>query len=147
MELYDQIQSDIKTAMLAKDVVKRDCLRALMSDIKNQTINAGKPVTSEACIKAVQKAVKSHQDSISQFDAAGRTDLSSKEKAELEVLKTYLPKQMTQEEMEAAIQKALQDAGIEKVKKNMGQAMKTLAPFRGSMDMSAASKYLASVLA
>ena len=61
---YEQIATDIKSAMKTGDTVRRDCLRSLMSEIKNQTVNAGKELTEDIVVKCVQKAVKQHDDSI-----------------------------------------------------------------------------------
>lgn len=122
--VYDTILADIKAAMLAKDEVKRDCLRSLVSDIKNQSVNAGAELTEEIVLKCVKKAVKQHCDSIEQFEGAGRADLVAREKAELEVLSAYLPKMLSEEETREVIDAILQT--IEAVKKNFGLVMKQL---------------------
>lgn len=147
MTKFEELQNDIKSAMLAKDTVKRDCLRTVVSDIKNQTINAGKPITDEVCVKTIQKSVKTHNDSIAQFKAANRQDLVAKEEAELIVLQAYLPTMMSEDEMKETINKIIIESAVEPIKKNMGQFMKFLAVYRSTMDMSAASKYLGSKLA
>lgn len=141
-DLYNKISNDIKDAMKAHDNVKRDCLRTVMSDIKNLTVNAGKELTDDACLKALQKSAKTHQDSIDQFKAAGRDDLASKEIQELDILKSYLPKALSAEETEAEVKKVLEGSGIDPVKKNMGQFMKILSQVPG-IDKKAASSILA----
>ena len=100
---YEQIATDIKSAMKTGDSVRRDCLRSLMSEIKNQTVNAGKELTEDVVVRCVQKAVKQHEDSIAQFKSANRTDLVEKETAELKVLKGYLPKMLSEDETKALI--------------------------------------------
>ena len=62
--IYDDIQLEIKAAMLAHDNIKRDCLRIIVSEVKNQTVNAGKPLTEDIVVKVLQKSVKMHNDSI-----------------------------------------------------------------------------------
>ena len=62
--LYDKIQAEIKAAMIAKDNVKRDCLRTIIAEIKNLTVNEGKPITDKVCMQVLQKSVKTHNDSI-----------------------------------------------------------------------------------
>lgn len=121
---YDTILADMKDAMLARDCVRRDCLRSLVSEIKNQTVNAGRDVTDEIVLKCVKKAVKQRNDSIEQFSAAGREDLASKERAELAVLSAYLPKELSEEETKAAVDAVLQT--IEAVKSNFGAIMRQL---------------------
>lgn len=139
--IYDELTADIKAAMLSKDNVKRDCLRSLVSEIKNQTVNAGKEITDEIVLKCVQKSVKQHQDSISQFEEAGREDLAEKEKAELSHLEKYLPKTASAEETEQAVKLILET--IEPIRKNMGLVMKQLA---ADIDKKLASKILQGLL-
>ena len=101
--LLDSINSEIKSAMLSKDNLKRDCLRTIVSEIKNQTVNAGKPLTDDICMKVLQKSVKSHNDSIQQFESAGRSELVEKEKKELEIIESFLPKMFDEESTKTAI--------------------------------------------
>ena len=144
-DMYNKISNDIKDAMKAHDNVKRDCLRTVMSDIKNLTVNAGKEITDDACLKVLQKSAKTHQDSIDQFKAAGRDDLASKELQELDILKSYLPKALSAEETEVEVKKVLERSGIDPVKKNMGQFMKILSQVPG-IDKKAASSFLGKLL-
>ena len=99
-EVFKKIQAAIKVAMFKGDTLTRDCLRTVVSDIKNQTVNANPPkeITDDACIKAIEKSAKTHRDSISQFRSAGRTSLAEKEEAELEILGGFLPKALTEDE-------------------------------------------------
>ena len=139
--VYDTILADIKSAMLAKNNVKRDCLRSLVSEIKNQTVNAGKELTEAIVVKCIQKSVKTHNDSIEQFEANGRKELATKEREELGYLEVYLPKMMSEDEVKAAVDGILQT--IEATKKNFGAIMKQLP---ATADKKLASKYLNSVL-
>ena len=142
--IYDQIQNDIKEAMKAKDNLKRDCLRSIVSEIKNQTVNAGKELTEDVCIKVLQKSVKMHNDSISQFKSANRTELAEKEENELKILESYLPKMMSELEMQTVILKIICDNKIPEVKKSMGLIMKHLneLPDKNRIDRKYASSYL-----
>lgn len=144
-DMYNKISNDIKDAMKAHDNVKRDCLRTVMSDIKNLTVNAGKEITDDACLKVLQKSAKTHQDSIDQFKAAGRDDLASREIQELDILKAYLPKALSAEETEIEVKKVLEGSSIDPVKKNMGQFMKILSQVPG-IDKKAASSFLGKLL-
>ena len=142
--LIEKIQNDIKEAMKARDNLKRDCLRTAVSEIKNQTVNAGKPITDEIVVKVLQKSVKTHNDSISQFESAGREDLAEKEKRELKILSDYLPKMLSEEIVQTIILQIINDNKIDEVKKNTGLVMKLLAkhPERPLIDMKVASSYL-----
>ena len=84
--LYEKLQEDIKKAMIARDDVKRNCLRGLLSDVKNKTVNEGKPITDDAVAACAAKAVKMRREAIEQFENAGRAELAEREKAELEFI-------------------------------------------------------------
>ena len=135
--LYDNLQHDVMKAMTEKDSLKRDCLRLVISDIKNQSVNAGKELTEEICLKALQRSVKMHRDSIEQFQKAGREELAEKEKKELEVLEGYLPKMLSENETEVVIDNIL--LNVEATKRNFGLVMKMLP---SEVDKKIASKML-----
>ena len=139
--LYEKIQADIKDAMIDKNTVKRDCLRALLSEIKNQTINAGKEITEDIVLKCIQKSVKQHNDSIEQFKNAKRDDLILKEMEERKYLEVYLPKMLDENATFDIIATILQT--IEPVKKNMGTIMRILPK---EVDRGLASKLLKEIL-
>lgn len=124
MTIYETLTNDIKEAMISKNTVKRDCLRSVVSEIKNQTVNAGKELTEDICLKVIQKSVKQHYDSIDQFKAGNRDDLVQKETEELSYLKKYLPDVLDESQTKVIIETLLQT--IEPIKKNMGVIMKQL---------------------
>ena len=141
MTVFEKLTSDIKDAMLSKNTVKRDCLRSIVSEIKNQTINAGKEITDEICLKVIQKSVKQHNDSIDNFKSGNREDLALKEAEELSYIEGYLPKMLDDAETKLVIENILMN--IEAVKKNMGLIMKQLPK---DVDRKIASKILGSLL-
>ena len=123
-QLAQKIQDDIKTAMLAKDAAKLEPLRMLKSAVKNLEIaNPGKPLTDEAVFQVIQKQIKQRQDSIAEFEKAGRAELAVKEKSELAVLKTYLPAELSDAELQKVIDDVLKANAISS-KKEFGKAMK-----------------------
>ena len=141
MTIYEKIQCEIKNAMLNKDNVKRDCLRGIVSEIKNQTVNAGKELTEEIVLKVIQKSVKQHKDSIESFKIGGREDLAEKELEELKHIEVYLPKMLSEDETKTIIENIL--TNVEATKKNMGFIMKQLP---NEVDKKIASKILNSIL-
>ena len=141
MTTYEKIQSEIKSAMLNKDNVKRDCLRSIVSEIKNQTVNAGKEITEDIVLKCIQKSVKQHKDSIESFKAGGRDDLAEKELEELKHIEVYLPKMLSEDETKTIIENILMN--VEATKKNMGIIMKQLP---NEVDKKIASKLLTKML-
>lgn len=140
-ETYEKIQKEIKNAMLDGNVVKRDCLRSIVSDIKNQTINAGKEITDDIVLKCIQKAVKQHGDSIESFKAGGREDLALKEAEELSYLNGYLPQMLSKNETIALIDRLIDENNIVLERKNMGAIMKLLP---SNVDKKLASKLISS---
>ena len=151
-EMFNKLNSTIKDAMKAHDNLKRDCLRSIVSEIKNQTVNAGKEITDDICIKVLQKSVKTHNDSIAQFAYAGRNDLLEKENAEVGILNEFLPKMLSDDEVKSLVEDVVKQLseqfGRPIMKKDMGIVMKTLStmPTASSINMKIASKVVVSLL-
>lgn len=149
-ELFNNINSEIKRAMLSHDNLKRDCLRTVVSDIKNQTVNLGKPITDDVCVKVLQKSVKTHKDSIEQFNSAGRSELSEKESKELEIIEAFLPKMLDEAATCHHIAVMVAVAGIELTKKNFGLIMKEIsnlpADVASKIDRKVASKVVSRMI-
>lgn len=143
MTIFETLQNEIKQAMIDKNAVKRDCLRSVVSEIKNQTINAGKEITDEIVLKCIQKSVKQHNDSIESFKNGGREDLAEKEREELSYLASYLPKMLSEDETLSLIKDIIAKNGIAAEKRNMGLIMKSLP---STVDKKLASKLIASLL-
>ena len=139
--IYEKLQSEIKDAMINKNSLKRDCLRSIVSEIKNQTVNAGKEITDDICLKVISKSVKQHNDSIENFKLGNREDLAWKEREELNYIQIYLPKMLSEDETKVIIDNILNT--VEATKKNMGLIMKQLPK---EVDKKIASKYLNSIL-
>ena len=152
-EIYKKLENSIKEAMKAHDSIRRDCLRSIISEVKNQTINAGQAITYGICMKVLQQSVKSHNDSIAQFSYAGRDDLLEKEKIEVSIISEFLPKMMDDSAIEALVKSIVQQLsnqfGRPMTKKDMGIVMKTITTSKDaeSINMKTASKVVASLLA
>ncbi len=129
MSLRQQINDDIKTAMKDKNVALRDALRLLSSAMKQIEVDERKELTDEDVIKIIQKQVKQRNDAMTQYRDAGREDLYEKEASEAAIFETYLPKQLSDEELETAIKAIIGEIGATSMKeigKVMGAASKTL---------------------
>lgn len=129
MSLKEQINNDIKTAMKEKNVPLRDALRLLSSAMKQIEVDERKELSDEDIIKIIQKQVKQRQDAMAQYREAGREDLYEQEAAEAAIFETYLPKQLSDEELKAAIAAIIAETGAETMKdigRVMGAASKTL---------------------
>lgn len=124
MEIREKILADIKSAMVSKDTVKLNTLRFLNSAIKNKEIDSRPtPITADDIMAVIKKLVKQRKESIEQFQGAGRTDLVDAESAELKVLETYLPAQMSREQIEAVVAEVIAATGAKTIK-DMGTVMK-----------------------
>ena len=117
---------DIKSAMKAKDQVALTTLRALKSAIKNSAIEKGgadAELDEAENMAVIRKQIKQRQDSITQFEDAGRSELADKEKAEIVILEKYLPTPLTNEEISSLVAEAVSEAGATS-KADMGKVMK-----------------------
>ncbi len=135
MELREKILADIKTAMVAKDTVKLNTLRFLNAQIKNKEIDSRPtPITADDIMTVIKKLVKQRKESIEQFSTAGRMDLADQEASELKILETYMPSQMTKEQIEKLVADVITATGAKTVK-DMGTVMKeSMARSGGSAD-------------
>jgi uncharacterized protein YqeY len=134
VSLRQRIEQDIKAAMLARNEVARDTLRMVLAGMKNREIESGRDTTDEDALAVLSTAAKTRADSIAQFEQAGRTDLVAKEKAELEVVRAYLPTQMDEVEARKVVAALVAELGLSS-KKDIGALMKALmARHKGSID-------------
>lgn len=131
MSLETTMNSAIVVAMKAKDKVALDSLRAVKAQILLlKTESKGAEVTEEQEIAILQRMVKQRKDSFEQFSAQGRTDLAEVETAQIKVIEEYLPKQLTDEELQAEVEKYIAETGASSIKemgKVIGLASKNLA--------------------
>lgn len=120
MSIREQILADIKEAMKAKDEFKRDALRTLNAALKQVEVDQRIEMTDEVVLPLLQKEIKKRADSVELYLKGAREDLAKKEQSEIELIKTYLPTQLSDDELKEKIKSI-----IEKVGKNLGAVMKT----------------------
>lgn len=128
MNITEQITADMKSAMRDKNKIALNTLRALKSAITNAQIDkAGIDTTlpENESISIIRKQIKQRQDSIDQFEKAGRAELAENEQAEISVLEGYLPTPLSDEELSSIVEAAISETGAES-KKDMGKLMKLL---------------------
>ena len=131
MSIKDRIKADLKDAMRAKDTQKRDTLRNLNAAIKQAEID-GKKELSESEIEAIlAKYAKQREDAIKQFKEANRDDLVAKEEAELEIVKSYLPKPLSDEELQKIVKEIIDEVKAESMR-DMGKIMGVIKSKFGS---------------
>jgi len=132
MSLHTDIKSQMIEAMKAREATKLGVIRGLLSSFTNENVSKKrKPdeeLSDEEVLGVIGRAVKQRKDSIEQFEKGGRADLAESEKVELAILETYLPAQMSREEISAYVKNKVESEKPEKDKKNqfMGMIMKEL---------------------
>ena len=143
-----KLSTEIKLAMKAKDASRLTTLRSLMSEAKNIAINEKrKDVISDDIITALTKGIKQREDSYTSYKDAGRSDLADKESYEIDVLKEFQPKQLTELEIVSMVDDVIATFGVVTKKdmgKVMGEVMKSIP--KGSVDNKIVSKIVGSKL-
>jgi len=125
MSLLNRLTEELKEALRAGNHTKLSVIRLLKSSIKNREIEKMAPLTDEEIIDIIMTALKQRRESIEQFQKGGREDLVQKEKSELEILQTFLPQQLSEEELVGEIQAVIREVGASSLK-DMGKVMKIL---------------------
>jgi uncharacterized protein len=147
MTLKAQLTEDMKTAMKAGDKERLGVIRLINAAIKQKEVDERIEMTDELVLAVLEKMMKQRKDSISQFEAAGRTDLAQIEKYESGVIQTYLPQALTQAEIETLVAKAIAETGAEGPQA-MGKVIAALKPqMAGRADMGAVSALVKAALA
>ena len=139
MSLKDQINDDMKAAMRARESERLATIRLLLAAIKQREVDDRVTLDDAGITTVIDKMIKQRKDSISQFEAAGRTDLVEKEAAELTVLTAYMPAQLSDAEIAAEVEAAVAQVGAAGPQ-DMGKVMGVLKPrLAGRADMTAVS--------
>ncbi|HBA09771.1 MAG TPA: glutamyl-tRNA amidotransferase [Methylotenera mobilis] len=135
MSLKAQISEDMKTAMRAKDSVRLGAIRLLQAAIKQREVDERIELDDSNVIAVIEKMLKQRRDSIAAYESANRHDLADVEKFEVTVLQTYLPQQLTEDEIKAILEKIVVDSGAAGIK-DMGKVMAEIKPLvAGRADM------------
>jgi uncharacterized protein len=125
--LAERIEADMKNAARAKDARRLGTLRLLKSQMKYREIEKAKPLDDADVIGVIGSMIKQRKDSAAQYTAGNRPELAANEVAEIAILETYLPRQLTDDELAAAVQESVAASGA-KGPKDMGAVMKALMP-------------------
>ncbi|MHC5227471.1 GatB/YqeY domain-containing protein [Enterococcus sp. LJL99] len=111
MSLLNLLNDDIKTAMKTKDKETLSVLRMLKAAIQNEQIKSGRDLNGEEELTVLSREMKQRRDSLSEFEKAGRDDLADKAKNEITIVEKYMPKQLSEEEIQAIVQEAVVETG------------------------------------
>jgi len=147
MLLKSQIQEDLTTSMKAREELKVSVLRMLKADImKLEVSGIKKEATDEDIISIIQKQVKQRKDSEEQFRAGGRAEMADKEAKEAEILLSYLPEQMSEEDVKKIVQETIKEIGATS-KADMGKVMSAVMPkVKGKADGKIINKFVMELL-
>ncbi len=138
--IKQRLQSDMKDAMRAHDKARLGVIRLINSEIKRKEVDERISVDDAQTLAILDKMLKQRRDSISQFEAAGRTDLVEKESFEVTVIQDYMPKALSDAEIDTAIANAISASGATSAK-DMGKVMAALKPMvQGRCDMTVVSQ-------
>jgi len=146
MDINKKINEEMVSAAKAKDKIRLSAVRMIKTALHNKEIELIRPLNETETMQLLSVMVKQRKDSIEQFAKGGRTDLVEKEEAELKVVQEFLPAQMSDEEVENLIKKAIAEAGAVSAK-DMGKVMKILMPqITGRADGKAAGEKVKTLL-
>lgn len=146
MDINKKINEEMVSATKAKDKIRLSAVRMIKTALHNKEIELIRPLNETEIMQLLSVMVKQRKDSIEQFAKGGRTDLVEKEEAELKVVQEFLPAQMSDEEVENLIKKAIAEAGAVSAK-DMGKVMKILMPqITGRADGKAAGEKVKALL-
>ncbi len=138
--LKKKIQEDLKRALKEKDVLKRSVLTMLQSEMHNLEIEKKRALKKEDIIEVITREVKKRKEAIEAYKKGGRNDLTETERKELEILESYLPQKLSEEELIKMIQEAIKETGAES-ERDFGRVMGALMPkIRGQADGAEVSK-------
>ena len=127
MTMKSRLDDDLRQAMRNRDTVRRDVIRYLRSEIRNQEIRVQKDLDDEGVVQVLSRQAQQRRDSIEAFAEANRADLVEKEQAELAIIMEYLPQQMTRDEISELVQQVVADVGATGPG-DMGKVMSQIMP-------------------
>lgn len=147
MSLENKIIDDMKNAMKEKNALKLETIRNIKSQIKYYQVDKKlDKVTDDDVITVINKLAKQRKDSLNQFTIAGRNDLADKEALELKILEEYLPKQLSESEIETIVKESIKETGIND-KKQLGLLMKDIMPkLKGKADGKIVNQIVSKIL-
>jgi len=147
MSLKSQIADDIKSALRAREQARLNALRLLLAAVKQREVDERIEIDDAAVLGIVEKLIKQRRDAATQYDAGGRPELAAAERFEIEVLRGYMPAQLSPAEIETILQQAIASSGATGMQ-DMGKAMSAAKPhLAGRADMAAVSARLKALLA
>ena len=147
MTLSSRLQQDLTTAIRDRDELRRDTLRMVIAAAYNASKQARRELTDDEVVQVLTREVKTRHELVEAFAAAGRTEAADKERAEIEVIRVYLPEQIDSVDLERIVREAVEESGATSARE-MGKVMAVLMPrIRGRADGKQVSALVAQELA
>lgn len=144
--MVEKLKQDMIEAMKAKDKDRLTTIRMIKGDLDKEHIDKKREINDDLLIEVVNRGIKQRKDSISEFEKGGRSDLIEKTQAEIDILQSYLPEQLSMEEVKAIIDEAFQVVKPDGAR-DMGKVMKEVTPkLKGRADMKQVSEIIKSKL-
>lgn len=146
MSVMERLNQDLKQAMKEKDSVKLSVIRMVKAAVKNEEIKKGVPLSDDDVLTVLTRERKQRCDSLHEFEKAGRNDLASKTREEIEVLTSYLPEQLSEAELRKLVRETIAEVGATS-KQAMGKVMGAIMPkVKGRADGTLVQKIVAEAL-
>jgi len=134
MSILNKLQQDLKDSLKSGDKVRTDAIRMLISRLKNERISKGEDLTEDQEFSVLSKEAKKRKESIAMYRQGGREDLAVKEEQEFEIISSYLPAELSDEEIENIVSSVINETGAESLK-DIGKVMgKVMPQVRGRAD-------------
>ncbi len=134
MSIYDQLMSDLKTALRERDELRKSTIRMALAALKNARVEKNADLTDDEMIAVLNREVRRRRDSMQEYEKGNRPDLAAREAAEIEILQQYLPRPLSEDEIVAMAREVIAEVGAS-TPRQMGQVMRVLMPrLRGSAD-------------
>lgn len=127
MSLKEKLQEDLKSSMKNKDTIKKSVITMIRAAIKQYEVDNRVELSDEGIVDIISKQLKQRNDSLAEFEKAGREDLIEETKSEIQVLKEYLPQQLSEEELEKIVKETIAEVGATSMK-DMGKIMTAIKP-------------------
>ena len=127
MTMKTRLEDDLKQAMRSRDAARRDVIRYLRSEIRNQEIKVQEDLDDDGVVQVLSRQAQQRRDSIEAFTEANRTDLVEKEQAELEIIMEYMPQQLTSDEIASLVREVVAEVGASGPG-DMGKVMSQIMP-------------------
>jgi uncharacterized protein YqeY len=144
--LRERLESDLHQALREHDTQRKTAIRLVLAAIANEEIASQCTLDEDGILQVIARETRQHRESLAEFEKAGRADLIAEEKSQLEVLLSYMPQQMSREEIVAAARQAIAESGV-KTSKDMGQVMRLLMPrLKGKADGKTVNQVVAELL-